>query len=129
MELADERFVSLTTFTKDGRPKSTPVWIAALGDGSVGFTTQSSSWKVRRIRHTPKVLVQPSDMRGRVKAGTDPVEGTAEVVTGSGFESVRDEVAGKYGLQYRLVGLRDRIAGMLGRDVPESCGIVIRLDD
>jgi hypothetical protein len=27
-ELADERFVSITTFKRDGTPVSTPVWVA-----------------------------------------------------------------------------------------------------
>ncbi|MGI9579008.1 MAG: pyridoxamine 5'-phosphate oxidase family protein [Microthrixaceae bacterium] len=64
MSIGDEKYVSLTTFTKDGRPKPTPVWIATLGGGKIGFTTQADSWKSKRMRNTPSVLVQASDMRG-----------------------------------------------------------------
>ena len=83
-EIAAERYVSLTTFTKDGRPKPTPVWIADLGDDRVGFTTELDSWKVKRIRTTAAVELQPSDMRGRTKDGSSPITGTATVVEGAG---------------------------------------------
>ena len=51
--IADSKYVSLTTYKKDGTTKALPVWIADFGDGKVGFTTSSSSFKVKRI------LVQP----------------------------------------------------------------------
>ncbi|MEZ5249426.1 MAG: hypothetical protein R2713_09520 [Ilumatobacteraceae bacterium] len=38
--LADEKYVVLTTTRKDGRSVPTPVWIAALPDGALGFTTE-----------------------------------------------------------------------------------------
>ncbi len=45
-------YVSLTTFTKDGRPKPTPIWIAPDGDRALVITGKDS-WKVKRIRNTP----------------------------------------------------------------------------
>ena len=44
--ITDEKYVSLTTYKKDGSTKSLPVWIADFGDGTIGFTTASSSYKV-----------------------------------------------------------------------------------
>ena len=38
--IAEEAYVRLTTFTRDGTPKQSPVWIAALADGRLGFTTE-----------------------------------------------------------------------------------------
>ncbi len=56
--IAAEKYVSLTTFKKDGTPRPAPVWISDLGDGTMGFTTASSSWKVKRLsscsRATPE---------------------------------------------------------------------------
>ena len=129
MSLGDEKYINLTTFTRDGRPKPTPVWIANLGGGKVGFTTDPASWKAKRIRNTAKVLVQPSDMRGRAKAGSEPVEATAEVVTGADYEKVRDAVSGKYGWQYTMIGMRNRVRKLFGKDVPADCGIVITQGD
>ena len=128
-ELGAERYVSLTTFTRDGRPKPTPVWIAPLGDDRLGFTTASSSWKVRRIRATPAVTVQPCDSRGRVRAGTDAVPATAEVVTGDEFEPVRAAVAGKYRLQFAAISLWGRLAKLVGKGSGTDSAVVITPDD
>ena len=125
MGIGDETYIRLTTYTRDGRPKPTPVWVAPLEGDTVGVTTQASSWKVKRIRNAPDVLVQASDMRGRPKAGTTPIEATAEVVSGAGDEQVREAIARKYGWQYAMAGVWDRIKGLLGRTAPETCGIVI----
>lgn len=129
MGIGDETFVSLTTFTRDGRPKHTPVWIAPLGEGQVGVTTRADSWKVRRIRADPRVVLQACDVRGRVTAGSEPVDGTAEVVSGEDHEAVRRRVADKYGWQYSLIELRDRVKGVFGRPTTESAGIVITPGD
>ncbi len=125
MDIGDGKYISLTTFTRDGRAKPTPVWIADLGNSKVGFTTQESSWKAKRIRSDPEVLLQPCDVRGRVKAGTEPMEATAEVVSGADYEAVRDKVADKYGWQYSMIGLRARMKKLVGKEVPPDCGIVI----
>lgn len=128
-DLGDERYLSLTTFTRDGRPKPTPVWIAALGGGRLGFTTASSSWKVRRIRATPSVTLQPCDSRGRVREGTDVTTGRAEVVTGGEFEQVRSRIRGKYGIQFRLIALWGRLARLVGKGSGTDCAVVITPED
>lgn len=127
-ELGDERYVSLTTFTRDGRPKPTAVWIAPLGDGRLGFTTASSSWKVRRIGATPAVTLQPCDSRGRIRAGTEAIPATAEVRTGAEFEPVRARVAKKYGLQFAAISLWGRLAKLTGRGSGTDSAVVITLD-
>jgi uncharacterized protein len=128
-QLGSEKYVSLTTFTKDGRPKPTPVWIADLGDGTLGFTTASSSWKVRRIRATSKVVLQPSDSRGRVRQGTEPVEAKAVVKDGDAFVAVRDRVAKKYGIQYRAVSLWGSLARLVGKGSGTDCAVVVEPDE
>ena len=129
MGLGDEKYVNLTTFTRDGTPKPTPVWIADLGDGTVGFTTASSSWKVKRIGNTARVLVQPSDARGRPKAGTEPVEATAEVRTGDDFEPVRRAVAKKYGIQFAAISLWGNLARVFRKGSGTDSAVVITLPD
>jgi PPOX class probable F420-dependent enzyme len=123
--LGAEKYVLLTTFTRDGRPKPTPVWIADLGDGSIGFTTASSSWKAKRIRNTPGVVLQPSDARGRVTEGTEPVTATAELREGAGFEAVRSAVARKYKLQYQAISFWGRLARLVGRGSGTDTAVVI----
>jgi len=125
MSIGDEKYVRLTTFTKDGREKPTPVWIADLGDGTVGFTTASSSWKVKRVRATPTVVLQPSDSRGRVRAGTEPVEGTAQIRTGADFEQVRNCVGKKYGIQFAAITLWGKLTRLVGKGSGTDCAVVI----
>ena len=98
MSLADEKYLVLTTFKRDGTPVTTPVWVAPIDDGKIGFWTSSGSGKAKRLARTPKVMVQPCDARGKVKAGTSPTEATAELVTGPQLEGIRTKVKAKYGV-------------------------------
>ena len=52
-DVAGSEYILLTTFTKDGREKPTPIWAAPDGDGLI-VITQEKSWKVKRIRNTPR---------------------------------------------------------------------------
>ena len=62
-EVAKSDYILLTTFTKDGRPKPTAIWAVPEGDRLVAIT-QEQSWKVKRIRNTPRVTMAACDMRG-----------------------------------------------------------------
>ena len=79
--LAAERYVTLTTYKRDGTPVATPVWIAARPDGALCFTTDPQSWKVKRLQRNPQVTVQACGLRGQVREGTAPRAATAEAVT------------------------------------------------
>ncbi len=127
-EIAHEKYVALTTYKRDGTPKSLPVWIADFGDGTIGFTTSSSSYKVKRIRNDPRVELQPSNSRGDVKEGTSAVSGTAVVVTGAEFEPCREVVKAKYGLQYRAIELIGKIQRRRGKGSGTDAGVKITLD-
>ena len=128
MSIADERYVAFTTYKRNGDAKSLPVWIADLGDGTVGFTTASSSYKVKRLRNDSRVVLQPSDAKGNVREGTEPVTGTGVVHEGAEFERVRDIVKKKYGIQYRAITLMGNVAKMIGKGSGTSAAIVITLD-
>ncbi|MEZ5382466.1 MAG: PPOX class F420-dependent oxidoreductase [Microthrixaceae bacterium] len=128
MDLASEKYVALTTYRRNGDSSSTPVWIADLGDGTLGFTTPGSSLKVKRLRQDNRVLVQPSDLRGNARQGTEPVPGTAQVLQGADFDRVRAKIAAKYGLQVRLISLTAQIGKLFGKDRGSDTAIVITLD-
>jgi PPOX class probable F420-dependent enzyme len=125
---ADEKNVALTTYKKDGSTKTLPVWIADFGDGKVGFTTSSSSYKVIRINNDPRVILQPSDSRGEVKDGSDPVTGTADVKTGSEFESYASMVKQKYGIQYGAMKVVGKLMSLIGKGSGTDTAVVITLD-
>lgn len=107
MDLADERYIALTTFKRDGSPVTSPVWVVGVpsdeGVSRIGFYTSSASWKVKRLAHTPKVIVQPSNATGTVKQGSSPIEATAVVVSsGPDYEAVVAGIRGKYGFQTKI---------------------------
>ena len=103
MAISDEKYVATTTFRKSGTPVPTATWIVPLDDSRVGFWTSSASGKYKRLRNNPQIALQPSDSRGKAKAGTTPVEGTAQLVTsGPDFDSVQIKVRAKYGV---MVGI------------------------
>ena len=125
--IASEKYVRLTTFTKDGRRKHTPVWIAELSDGKIGFTTSAHSWKVKRIRNTPKVELSPSDVRGNVAEGAPVLTGVAEIALGDDLAPVRKAIQSKYGIQMTLISMAGKVGRIFGRK-NDHCGIVITLD-
>jgi uncharacterized protein len=98
MALSDEKFVSSTTYRKSGAAVPTATWIVPLDAGKVGFWTSSASGKYKRLRNDPRIALQPSDGRGKVKPGTSPVSGLAELITsGPLLDSVQSKVRAKYG--------------------------------
>jgi uncharacterized protein len=104
------RFVSLTTFKRNGKGVSTPMWIGR--DGVDLFVwTPADSWKVKRVQNNPRVLLAPSSRFGKVRDGVSAIEGAAQVVTDPAtVQRLAREIRRKYGLEYRLVTLVERIA-------------------
>lgn len=128
MAITDEKYVLLTTYRKDGRVVATPVWIAPLPDGSGGFTTEVGSGKVKRIRHTPAVTLQPCGLRGKVRPGSSVVKATAEVLLAADARRVRDAVRNKYRVMTSLLTVGDLFRRLLRRPDPEECAIRLRFD-
>ena len=115
MALTDEKYLLLTTYRKSGVGVSSPVWAADLGNGTVGFWTSSGSGKAKRLAHTDKVTVQPCDVRGRPRPGTQPVETTARVVTGPELDLISQKIVAKYGFMTKLTKLLGTIGGIVKR--------------
>jgi PPOX class probable F420-dependent enzyme len=131
MALADEKYMLLTTFRRDGTPVATPVWVIGLDERRVGFWTSSGSGKAKRLAHTARVTVQASNGRGKVKPGSSPVEATAELVTGSELEAIRQRITAKYGFLTKITKLLGTLGGILKRKrIPYGDrGVVVTLPD
>jgi len=132
--LGRERYVRLTTWTADGRPKHTPVWVVGVAPhpevaGQVAFTTGSRSWKVRRIAENPKVELQASDTDGGVLPGSAPVTGTATVVHGAGFRAIRQAIRRKYRWEDVKITLQEVPARLRGRGPLSDCAVIVDLTD
>lgn len=131
MAIGDEKYVSATTYRKSGAAVSTPTWIVPLDGSRVGFWTSSASGKFKRLSSNPRITLQPSDARGRVKAGTTPVEGAVELVrSGADFDAVQGKVRAKYGFMVRMSKLFNALSHMGKGPFPDGdVGVVITLSD
>ena len=113
-EVTQAKYVLLTTFTKDGRPKPTPIWIAPDGDRAL-VITEKNAWKVKRIRNTPRVTLAVCDMRGNVKG--EAIEALATVMDDSQTESVYQAINRRYGIVGQIFNFFSKLRGGAKRTV------------
>ena len=107
--LADEKFVSLTTFKKDGGAVASPMWIGRDGD-HLFFWTPADSWKAKRAKNNPDVIMAPCGRRGNVRAGAVQVHGEAEVVADPAtVERLAGVIRRKYGVEFLIVTFIERL--------------------
>jgi PPOX class probable F420-dependent enzyme len=97
--LADERYVSITTFRRDGTPASTPVWVVSDDPHRLLVATGAGTWKVKRIKRDPHVRVAGCNARGKVHG--EAVDAVAQLVDEEPL--VRRLQYEKYGWQKRLL--------------------------
>jgi uncharacterized protein len=129
MDIARQKYVSFTTFRRDGTPVATPVWIARLADGRVGFTTDPDVGKVKRLRNNPAVTLQACTVRGQVDPDAEVVTGRGEVVTGDRYDEVWRAVRGKYRLIANGMHVWATLKAVVRRPAAaKSTAIVITLD-
>ena len=105
--LAGEKYISLTTFKKDGTAVATPVWVVSDDGRRLLVWTGPGTWKVKRLRRDPRVVVAASDYRGRVRGESfEGVGRLLDIPQGSLVEPLLDR---KYGLMRRLLGVFNRL--------------------
>lgn len=119
-DLAKSQYVLLTTFTKDGKPKPVPIWAAADGDRLL-VITEGDSWKVKRIRNTPRVTLATCTMRGRPTS--EAVEGTAAILDKSQTGAVYDAIGARYGIVGKVFNFFSKRRGGMENNV----GLELRL--
>lgn len=118
--LAGGKYLSLTTFKKDGAAVATPVWMARDG-GQLVVITDASSGKAKRLRNDGTVRLAPCDMRGKV---TGPgCEGRATLVDGADTAHITALIKRKYGLAYLAISLMEKL-----RRRSESGSVGIRIE-
>jgi uncharacterized protein len=113
-DLAKSQYILLTTFTKDGRPKPTPIWTAVEGDRLL-VITEGDSWKVKRIRNTPRVTMATCTMRGRPTS--EAVEGTATILDKSETGGVYDAIGKRYGIVGMVFNFFSKLRGGMQNNV------------
>lgn len=107
--LGSEKFLSLTTFKRNGDAVATPLWVVEDA-GQLVFWTPAESWKVKRVRRNPQVTVVTCSRTGAVAPGERAVPGRAQVVEEAAEVSrVQAMVKRKYGLEFLVVTTIERI--------------------
>jgi len=91
--IAGQKYISLTTFKRDGTPVRTPVWFGE-GEGKLYVITRNDSWKYKRIRNNPQVQVAPCNIRGRV-TGPD-LPGRARILPPEDWKAAHTLIKRKY---------------------------------
>jgi PPOX class probable F420-dependent enzyme len=110
-ELFPGRYVSITSFKRDGTGVATPVWFVCDDSGLVALTDLHSA-KVRRIRRNPRVLIASCRVDGKLRR--DPVTARAEVLTAPPeLERVQKLLSARYKISYRVVMLFYRLGRRL----------------
>ena len=130
-DLVAGKYMAFTTYRRTGEAVTSPVWVVPVSDGRVGFWTSAGSGKTKRLAHTSRVRAQPSDARGRVAPGSQPLDGTAEMVRSGGFfDEVRAKVRERYGVMTTITRLLARVGpqGRGGLSYADTV-VLVRLDD
>jgi PPOX class probable F420-dependent enzyme len=98
-QFANQKYLNLESFKRDGTPVQTPVWFAE-DDGTLYIYTLANAGKVKRIRRNPRVRIVPCTIRGNVTGQW--VEAEAYIVDATTAESGHALLLRKYGWKKRL---------------------------
>jgi PPOX class probable F420-dependent enzyme len=98
-QFANQKYLNLESYRRDGRAVQTPLWFAQSGDRFYIYSLADAG-KVKRVRNNPKVRIAPCDLRGKLKG--EWVEGTARIEHDSGEKLGHDLLNKKYGLVKRI---------------------------
>ena len=121
VELANEQYLSITTFKRDGTPVSTPVWVAGE-NGNLLVISEADSWKVQRIRRDGHVRVAPCSARGALRGEAIDADAAIDQDT----TTVEKLLSQKYGWMYRTYMRLSALTRKLRRQ-PTPTGVTIRI--
>ena len=115
--LTEERFISITTYKRDGSTASTAVWVMSDDGRRLLVRTGAQTWKAKRIRRDPRVLVAASSASGKEKGPQIP--GKARFLDPSEGPLVEQLADRKYGFLKKLSDGSIRLTSMIKRKQPE----------
>ena len=106
---AEERYVSLATYRRNGKEVRTPVWIAKAEDCYYVFS-EGKAGKVKRIRDNGKSRIAACTFGGDIRS--DWMEAKARIVTEAGiinraYVALRE----KYGWQMKVGDIFSKLTG------------------
>ena len=119
------KYLSLTTYRRDGTPVSTPVWFVEE-DGRLFVTTAADSYKAKRLRRNPAGMVAPCTARGVPKGDAIPVQ--VEFLPPDEHERVDRLMAEKYRVDRVLIlPIYRLVLKLRGKPVDERGGVYLAI--
>ena len=116
MQRFDGKYLSLTSFRRDGSGVATPVWFAS-DNGHLLVETDANSYKVKRIRRDAHVRIALCDARGRVRG--EPVDADARILPEVERERVEHLLDRKYRVdRYTVLPIYRLVMRLRGRSTP-----------
>ena len=94
------KYLSVTSFKHDGTGVATPVWFV-IENGRLLVKTDPQSFKAKRIRRNPAVMVTSCSASGRLHG--DPIPAQAELLPESELDHVDELMARKYRIDRVLI--------------------------
>ena len=94
------KYLSLTSFKRDGTGVATPMWFV-IDNQRLIVRTDPQSFKAKRIRRNPSVMIAPCAANGRPRS--DPVPGRVEVLPDSELDRAEPLMARKYRIDRVLI--------------------------
>lgn len=95
------KYLSLTTYKRDGTAVATPVWFVKE-DGMLLVQTDIGSGKVKRIRANPEVSVAPCNGMGHLSG--EQMKGRAEVLGARHTAHIEVLIRRKYRWDMLIIG-------------------------
>jgi PPOX class probable F420-dependent enzyme len=93
--LGDARYLSLTTFKRDGTPVACPVWVVSDDGRRLLVSTGADTGKAKRLRRDPRVLVAPASATGKLRG--EQIEARGRFLDAVEGERVTKLIRDKYG--------------------------------
>ena len=118
------RYLSLTSYRRDGTGVATPVWVVQ-DKGLILVQTDAESGKARRIRRDPAVSIAPCTATGRLRGR--PARATGRQLPADAMSRAEPMFGRKY--RFDLLVLRPvrAIGAALGRGRPAGTPVIIEI--
>ena len=118
------KYLSITSFKRDGTGVATPVWFVREG-GRLLVQTDANSGKVKRIRRNPQVLVASCTATGRLL--TDPAPPRAELLPDAEVGRVERLMAAKYRIDLVFIKPIRWLQAALRRGGPPAKPVILAI--
>ena len=118
------KYLSLTSFRRDGTGVATPVWFVEAG-GRLLVETDAASYKVRRIRRDPRVTIAPCTATGHLRG--IPVPARAELLPDAEVARVERLMTQKYRVDLLFIRPFRALQRALHRNRPRETPVILEL--